>query len=443
MTEWKQLFGSIQEELESIAKIRLKESLSSTGIALGWLHVMENARTAAGLFGADLQASAAAVLRAGLELSVKVKRASRAPDAENVLKVIGSRLRGGERAQVRQRAITVVKQEIRSGRRVPFVSEDDVHVLFDEFLNPISHADLCFFIKGQAQPDRNYLATKTWGMNDRLHRSALPVVAGLFSAACKGLQRIKETSNELRERAPVPATFEDDNTEPLRRRGRQTAELASSTAQFLTGLVRRRAATRAQDEALDWLGAYALLATDYARAIGHCADNCQWRSLYILARPSLDGVCRMSFIADGIRRGMQERIEDLNRDGECQRLLEKLEEGALTPAGASQARSVRSDLEGVYPELNRQLHYQDGAVVAEFRRMVQQKGVTSELKLPCDVQLAGKVDELARSALSDAAVLLAHHASNESAVAHARVLIPGQFHHAKDIEATLHSRAGC
>ena len=37
MTEWKQLFGSIQGELESISKIRLKESLSSTGIALGWL----------------------------------------------------------------------------------------------------------------------------------------------------------------------------------------------------------------------------------------------------------------------------------------------------------------------------------------------------------------------------------------------------------------------
>ncbi len=140
---------------------------------------------------------------------------------------------------------------------------------------------------------------------------------------------------------------------------------------------------------------------------------------------------------------MQERIENLNRDGECQRLVEKLEEGALTPAGANQARSVRSDLEGVYPGVEPTAPLPRWCCGSRVQQDGPAKGVTSEVKLPCDVQLAGKVDELARSALSDAAVLLAHHASNESAVAHARVLIPGQFHRAKDIEATLHSRAGC
>ncbi len=430
VTEWERLFAGIQEEVESISTIRIKESLRESAIALGWLHVMENARTAAGLFGAELEASGGAVLRAGIELSFKVKRGSRAPDAQSVLKVIGAQLERKERREARPHAISLMREGIAGGRRVPLVRDGDVQQLYDDFLNAVSHANLDHFLKSQKPPDRNYLATKPWRMDKKLQRSAVPVVGGLFWTACKGLKQIRETSNELGRRASVPVTFNDDNTEPLRRRGRQTAELAGTTAEFLRSLIRRRAATHGEDEALDWLGAYALLATDYARAIGHCADNCQWRSLYILARPLLDSVGRMALIADGIRRGMPERIKDLNRDGKCQQLGEKLEEGALTPAGVDQARSLHGDLDCMYAELNRVLHYQDRIVIGEFKKMIRQKGVTSQLKLPCDVQLGGKVDQLARSALSNAAVLLAHHAVNESAVVHARDLIPGQHHHA-------------
>ena len=439
---WDELYTAIQRDVAStISNIRLESSAKTRAIALGLLQVMETARTAAGLCDAGLHMAGGAILRASIELSAKTVNAYREPDADGVLTALSLKQSGRAAARLfEQHGADLARLHAKKGSGTTVVTEEDIRILRDEFLNHASHADLSGLMARNKPTNRDYLVTISLRMTDQQQETAIAVAGGAVAQTIAGLESIRETSNELRKATALPPSFEDDNVDPLMRRGRQTAALADRTTRFLQGLVRRPTINSRTDELLNWLGAYGLLTTEYSRAMGHCAENGQWRGLLVLARTSLDAIGRMSMFAHAIGADGTETVEEINSYGKCSTLRKKLVEGARTTSAEQHAQALNEELKDRYSELNDLHHYRHGELGIDFRKLHQQAEATTTLKLPCDVNLASKVDMLARQALSNAAVLLAHHAGNTKAAKTARQLIPGHEKSAKELEAVLRSR---